>query len=52
MNSLVENIKADSAIYRYNKRVVECRLGLFLLSKNLNIPSDIYKKWKILKELQ
>jgi N-acetylgalactosamine kinase len=37
MNSLVENVKANSAVFRYNKRVVECRLGLYLLCKNLKI---------------
>lgn len=38
MNSLVENVKANSAVFRYNKRVVECRLALYLLARNLNIP--------------
>ena len=37
MNSLVENLKSDTAVHRYNKRVVECRLALFLLSHNLGI---------------
>lgn len=35
MNSLVESAKMDTAIYRYNKRVCECRIATHLLAKNL-----------------
>ncbi len=52
MNSLVENLKANSAIFRYNKRVVECRLAVYLLSKQLKIKEEIYTQWKVLKDLQ
>ena len=37
MNSLVESAKLNTAVYRYNKRVCECRLALKILCKNLNI---------------
>jgi len=38
MNCLVESAKLNTAVYRYNKRVCECRLALHILCKNLNIP--------------
>lgn len=37
MNSLVENLKANSAVFRYNKRVVECRLAIYAMAKGLKI---------------
>lgn len=37
MNSLVESAKMETAVYRYNKRVCECRMALFVLGKNLGI---------------
>ena len=49
MNSLVKSAKLNTAVYRYNKRVCECRLALHVICKNLGIESE---NWKILKELQ
>lgn len=52
MNSLVESAKMETAIFRYNKRVCECRIATHLLAKNLNIPKEVYSQWKVLKQLQ
>ena len=47
MNSLVESAKLETAVFRYNKRVCECRLAVALLGKRLGLPGTP----KILKEL-
>lgn len=52
MNSLVESAKMETAIFRYNKRVCECRLSVWLLAKALGIKREVYNKWTVLKDLQ
>jgi len=47
MNSLVESAKLEMAVFRYNKRVCECRLAVLVLAKKLGLPGNP----KILKEL-
>ena len=37
MDSLVESAKMETAVFRYNKRVCECRLAVWLLSKAMGI---------------
>ncbi len=41
MNSLVESAKLNTAVFRYNKRVCECRMAITILAKKLNMPSKI-----------
>jgi primosomal protein N'' len=41
MNSLVESAKLNTAVFRYNKRVCECRIAITILAKKLNMPSKI-----------
>ena len=52
MNSLVESAKLNTAVFRYNKRVCECRLAMNILAKKLKIPKKVEgQPHKILKEL-
>ena len=37
MNSLVESAKMETAVYRYNKRVCECRMAVWLLAQAMGI---------------
>lgn len=53
MNSLVESAKLNTAVFRYNKRVCECRMAVAILARKLNIPNKIEgESHKILKELE
>lgn len=53
MNSLVESAKLNTAVFRYNKRVCECRLAINILAKKLNMPKKVEgSSHKILKELE
>lgn len=47
MNSLVESAKLETAVFRYNKRVCECRLAVTVLGKQLGLEGNP----KVLKEL-
>ena len=40
-NSLTLSIKSESSYKHYNKRVIECRIGLHLLIRHLQIPPSI-----------
>ena len=48
MNSLVTSAKLETAVFRYNKRVCECRIAVCLLAKQLKMPGNP----KILKAVQ
>lgn len=48
MNSLVSSAKLETAVFRYNKRVCECRIAVRLLARKLNMPG----KPKILREVE
>lgn len=37
MNTLVESAKLETAVFRYNKRVCECRLAVKILAKVLGV---------------
>lgn len=53
MNSLVESAKLNTAVFRYNKRVCECRLAMNILAKKLKVPKKVEgQPHKILKELE
>ena len=50
MNSLVESAKLNTAVFRYNKRVCECRLAINMLAKQLGMPKkEGGESYKILK---
>ena len=48
MDSLVESAKFNTAVFRYNKRVCECRIAVSLLSIKLGTAHN----YLILKEIQ
>ena len=48
MNSLVTSSKLETVVFRYNKRVCECRIAVCLLAKQLKMPGTP----KILKAVQ
>lgn len=48
MNSMVGSAKLETAVFRYNKRVCECRIAVNLLAKKLGMPGEP----KILREVE
>jgi N-acetylgalactosamine kinase len=48
MNSLVLSAKLETAVFRYNKRVCECRLAVRLAAKRLKMPGSP----KVLQQLE
>ena len=40
MNSLVTSAKLETAVFRYNKRVCQCRLAVRMLAKKLKMPGE------------
>ena len=48
MNSLVTSAKLETAVFRYNKRVCECRIAVCLLAQKLKMPGNP----KILKAVE